>query len=121
MKPHPFWTAGVAVVTAFTIVIEATLIGAALFDLRAGQAVAEIVCSHDGLGTPTPPGEPAHRKHDACCILCTTPGLEGADVPIIQSRPIARASPTFLPRPFGRLPGMIERLPGEPRAPPRAA
>jgi len=127
-RQQPRWTAFVALVAAYALLLQALLSSLApLAEARANplDSVSIIIClsSGDVATQEKAPDVPPDHRHDACCILCAVPGLDAAiagiqiAIPDYQSSWSSPLMTWIETGPFGA----TELLPIHPRAPPRFA
>ena len=112
----------VALVAGFALMISALFPGlAALTHAQAnpldGQSIVMCLSSGGAATHDEAPGMPTDRRHDACCIFCV------AAEPAVTSDGILLSAPEYpslrsSPLTLGAF-GATERLPINPRAPPR--
>jgi hypothetical protein len=121
----PRWTAGVALVAIYALILQAFLHSLApLAHARSDphNSLSVVICSLSN-HSPTPdraPGGPTDDSDAACCILCPVPGLDVASADIRVTAPdyqSSRSSPLTAWLEADAF-GATELLPINPRAPP---
>lgn len=125
MQLVPRWTAGVALVAIYALILQALLHSLApLAHARPNphNKLSVVICSLSS-HSPTPdkaPGGPTDDSDAACCILCQVPGLDVANVDIRVAAPDYQSSrSSSLTAWVEAAPvNATELLPINPRAPP---
>lgn len=116
----------VASILAYAIVIQALLSAFGpgfLGQVHGDRFNAEICLSGAGYpGAPAIPGDPAADGHEECCVLCSLPAFQITTDHIGIILAVNWSCTTCaIPSEIADSLGTIDLLPGNPRAPPRAA
>ena len=127
-RRHPVWSACVAFVAAYALVLSALLSGMVppsmgRADPFGGQTIQICLSSGGVVHDDKAPDRPTPHLHDSCCVLCVVAGLATIDNQAPVSEPdYQRSRSSALISPVQADPlATAELLPINPRAPPRPA